>query len=238
MRKGIYVLALLVFLSFVSNVSAKELYYENNYDVGFTKEEYDFMTFMFWEGSQDLMTSNDYDKLIKSNIMNGTLESKVYEAPLTRATTVEDNNRTLKISKSCSTTCFISVTNIWKNSPTVRSYDVIGAILENTILQNTPSTTVTFTGGTVNSKEIKYFDNGFGVSIKLPTSGNSLVVNQNFRVSSGATVYASYQHAKSEISLANSKNYTLSKAGYGGVFNFSGIASSTYDRMNGVSISL
>ena len=77
---------------------------------------------------------------------------------------------------------------------------------------------------------------GFGVSIGLPKYGSSMIINQTYRVNKGGTIYASYQHAKSTISLANSKNYTLSHAGFGGVFKFSGVAVNIYDQMSGVSI--
>ena len=238
MKKLIYVFLVISCFGFIINVSAKEVYYKNDNDVLLTKEEYEFISYMFWDGAQDLMTQEDYSKFIESNIINGELGSNIYYQTSTRATTVNDANRTLKIVKSCSTTCFISVTLTWKNSPAVRSYEVIGAYLSGTSLSNTPTTTVTSTSGTTNSNNIKNFSNGFGVSIALPTYGESLVVNQTFRVATGGTVYASYQHAMKTISLSNSQNYSLSRTGYGGVFSFSGTAASTYDRMNGVSISL
>lgn len=222
----------------MSNVSAKDIYYTNNNGVSFNKEEFDFLGNFFWNGVQDLLSKEDYQNFILSDIMNGDIEIETYHEIMTRGTYFEDANRDLKISKSCSSNCYISVTLTWKNNPTIRSYDVIGAYLENTELVNTPTTVVLNSGATVNSKEIKKTSTGFGVSIKLPTYGNSLIVNQTYRVKKGGHVYASYQHAMKNISLTNSKNYTISKSGYGKVFNFSGTAVSTYDRMNGVNISV
>lgn len=236
--KKFVVLVVFVSCLFMSDVTAKEVYYTNDSGVSFSKEEFDFLGNFFWDGIQDLLNKDDYQKFILSEIMNGDIETKTYHEILPRGTHFEDNNRDLTISKSCSSNCYISVTLTWKKNPTIRSYDVIGAYLENTKLINTPTTVVLNSGSTVNSKEIKKTSTGFGVSIKLPKYGNSLIVNQTYRVKKGGHVYASYQHAMKNISLANSKNYTTSKSGYGKVFNFSGIATSTYDRMNGVDIAL
>mgnify|MGYP005764787037 CR=1 FL=1 len=224
---------------FISNVQAKkDVYFVNSNDVEFTKAEYDFISYMFWDGVQDYMSLDDYNEFIESDIMNGTIDSVMYDYPLTRATSIEDANRALKIVKSCSSNCFVSVTLTWKSLPTIRSYDVIGAYLDGTELENTPTTTISTGGQLLSFKDIKKANNGFGVSIKLPTYGNSMVINQNYRVSSSGNVYASYQHAMKNISLSNSQNYTFSRSGYGGVFKFSGTALTTYDKMNGVNISL
>lgn len=223
-----------------TDVQAKEVYFVNQNNVEFTKEEYDFISYMFWDGAQENMDLDDYNNFINSDIMNGDLDSNIYyDIPLTRATSIEEANKTLKIVKSCSSSCFVSVTLTWKKFPTVKSYDVIGAYLDGTSLVNNPATSIT-TNGTITTtyKDIKKSNNGFGVSVKLPTYGTSMIINQSFRVNKGGTVYASYQHAIKNISLSNSQNYTFSRSGYGGVFKFSGTALTTYDKMKGVSISL
>ena len=223
-----------------TDVQAKEVYFVNQNNVEFTKEEYDFISYMFWDGAQENMDLDDYNNFINSDIMNGDLDSNIYyDIPLTRATSIEEANKTLKIVKSCSSNCFVSVTLTWKKFPTVKSYDVIGAYLDGTSLVNNPATSIT-TNGTITTtyKDIKKSNNGFGVSVKLPTYGTSMIINQSFRVNKGGTVYASYQHAIKNMSLSNSQNYTFSRSGYGGVFKFSGTALTTYDKMKGVSISL
>lgn len=223
-----------------TDVQAKEVYFVNQNNVEFTKEEYDFISYMFWDGAQENMDLDDYNNFINSDIMNGDLDSNIYyDIPLTRATSIEEANKTLKIVKSCSSNCFVSVTLTWKKFPTVKSYDVIGAYLDGTSLVNNPATSIT-TNGTITTtyKDIKKSNNGFGVSVKLPTYGTSMIINQSFRVNKGGTVYASYQHVIKNISLSNSQNYTFSRSGYGGVFKFSGTALTTYDKMKGVSISL
>ncbi len=55
---------------------------------------------------------------------------------------------------------------------------------------------------------------------------------------SGGSVYASYQHSASNISLQTSSYYTMGAGGYGNVFLFYGGAGSYFDGMGGVSITL
>ena len=238
MLRKVMCIGLIVFAIQSQNVSAKGIFYQNENGVGFTKEEYEFLSKMFWDGCQDIMTLNDYDKFIESKIMDGEFESKELIIPVTRATSISDSNKSLKISKSCSTNCTISITASWKGNPTIHSYDVIGAYLSGTVLQGNPITTVSSGITSTTSNEIKRFSNGFGVSVKIPNYGNKLVINTVFNVSKGGTVYGSYQHAMKNISLSDSKNYTLSRNGFGGVFDFKGTAFNTYDRMSGVNISV
>ena len=54
-----------------------------------------------------------------------------------------------------------------------------------------------------------------------------------------ATIRASYQHAQSSVSFNDSKVYTYSTSGYGGVINFTNpITASKYDQMGGVSATI
>lgn len=241
-KRNCFLLTILCSILFTTNVYAKDIYYENKNGITFTKEEYDFLNFMFWDGSQEFMTITDYNKFINSGIMYGDIKSDEYVEKNTRivpySTIVNLPDNKLSIVSSCTSDCFISVTLQWKRNPAIKSYDVIGAYLDNTSLKSSPTTTISTRTTTTTSNEIKQFNNGFGVSVGLPKYGDNMVINQTFKVAKQGTVYASYQHATRSISLNDSKNYTLSRKGYGGVFNFSGTAANTYDNMNGVSISL
>ncbi len=233
-RKTFIVALLMVFSIFnMNNVFAKEVFYTNSNNVSFTEEEYEFLSTMFWDGCQELFSQNDYNKFINSNIINGIINTKTNNDIMPLSSLYENNNKYLKISTSCSSNCFVSVTLKWKNLPTIRSYDVMGAYLENTSLINSPITTIS-----TNDTHLQSFNNGFGVSVKLPTDNSQIIVNQTFRVSTGGHVYASYQHAMSNISLNDSKKYTISKQGYGKVFKFSGTAVNVYDQMSGVDIAV
>ena len=240
MKKFFMLLLVTVFAFNVTKVAAEEIFYENDKGVTFTKEEYDYITYMFWDGFQDEMTEADYDKYIDYDLINSSKKGKVvYEPPVTRATYIEDRAARLQIAYACGVNdCLVSVDYIWKVNPTVRSYDVMGAYLYNTSLTNTPTTYLSSTQGGQFYSNYRMFSNGFGISMQLPQYASDLIFNQNFRVEEQGTVYASYQHAMRSTSLANSQNYTLSRSGFGGVFDFEGVAFNTYDRMNGVEITL
>lgn len=192
----------------------------------------------YWENCQELMKPEDYERFIESNIMNGEIDIVYLNPTSTRSSSITTPKKTLKIAKSCSSNCAISVTATWKSNPAVRSYDVIGAYLENTKLVSTPFTTVVSSATNKIFDDVQKFTNGFGVSVKIPSSGANVTINQSYRVTKGGKVYASYQHATKNVSLEASKLYSISTTGYGHVFSFMGSVSNSYDRMNGVSISL
>ncbi len=222
------------------DVYASENYYTNPFGVSLTKEEYEFLTMMYWDGYQSLMTVSDYQEFQDSKVMDGEIdfkEIKSDEEPMTRATSFTGGSRTLKIFKSCSSDCTISVTLTWDSQPTIRSYDVIGSYFDGTTLKNTPSTVIVTSGVSQTVNDLKTANNGIGSSLIIPFGAN-VVVNQNYRVAKQGHVYASYQHATIATTLAKSKDYTFSKTGYGKVFNFSAGSRNIYDGMNGVDIAL
>ena len=222
----------------INNVKALETFYKNKNGVTLTKEEYDFLSQMYWNGYQSLMTLDDYEEFKSSKVMNGQIEVKKlnynnYIIPY--GTSISYGDRTLKIFKSCSDDCLISITLQWTSNPIVRSYDVIGAYIENTSFVGSPTTTVATSNSKTVITDLKKTNNGIGSSFKLP-SGSNIKVNQTFSVNAGGHVYASYQHAKSTSTLAKSKDYIFSYYGYGRVFKFSDSSSNIYDAMNGVDI--
>lgn len=224
----------------IFSVSAKEsseIYYINDNNVEFTKEQYDFFGNMYYDGYQSIMSQSDFAYFDIDLMESKNIETEYSNNNLSRATNVEDINKSLKISKlSAGSNSVITTTLIWNKESLVKSYDVIGARLSNTSLLDTPVTKLISNKGTTNYTLDLNNNSGFGVSVLL--SGSNIKVTQTFTVKNGGTVYASYQHAKNAISLANSKKYTISSNGYGKVFLFTGTASSTYDQMNGVSISV
>ncbi len=235
---------LIVFISFIAvQVYAKEVtYYTNDNNVSFTKEQYEFFSSMFYEGYQDLVTQQEFDSYSEIEMNPNIVNTKYFiTQPLIQpfSTSISTTAKTLKISTSSSSTrAYVGVTATWKNDPNVRSYDLMGAYLSGVNLIGSVTTRVSYSSGSTGSNEIKNFDNGFGVSIKLPSSGSNVVVSQSFSTTFGGTIYASYQHATSYISLANSKCYTIGKNGYGNVFVFNNGMGSKFDAMTGVNISV
>lgn len=234
-------LLFMVAMLFCTTIVKAEIYYTNESDVSFTKEEYNFITDMFYSGYQNIMNIDDYENIFENDTLKNEIKKITFEPYVNetdRGTLHASASKKITISTSCSSTCLVVVNAIWTATPTVRSYDVIGAYLDGVELYNTPTTTVANSTGSSRSDELVEKNNGFGVSIKLLSSGDEMQVSQYFRVTTGGTVYASYQHAKKSITLANSKKYTISRSGYGGVFLFHSGITSYYDAMGGVDISV
>lgn len=241
----LFVLILFIFSIFTNRVYAlEENFYENENGVKLTEEEYNFLSKMYWDGYQSLMTLEDYIEFKNSEVMNGKIEIKEsiygnsnhYEI-MPYGSSNTENGVTLKIFKSCSNDCLISVTAEWNGHPLIRSYDVIGAFLNGTTFINDPTTTVATSSSKTVISDLKKESYGIGSSFLLP-SGSNVTINQVFRVQKGGHVYASYQHAKSSSTLEKSKNYTFSYFGYGHVFLFGSGSQNIYDAMNGVDIAV
>lgn len=223
------------------NVKAAEedVYYTNSNNVSFTKEEYDFFTAMYYEGYQDIVTPELF-AMFEKDVMHPDLvvtkKYTQYVIPTTRGTIVSSQYKTLQISYAKLTRCNVSISLDWHASPSVRSYDVIGAYLRNVTRVGTPYTTVSAGGITTIENDLKTTDTGFGVSILLP-SKDYIKIAQTFNTTTGGEVYASYQHAKSNVSHSDSKNYSIGIAGLGHVFDFDSSVWSKYDAMEGVNAS-
>ena len=241
MKKSYYVILLIltVFMTNVGNVNAQETYYINDNGISFTKEEYDFFSKMYYDGYQRYMTSEDLEYFKYCDMDINNIEIVEYEPgnSFLKSTVYETTAKRLVISKAGGSIPTIVVSLRWKGSPKIRSYDLIGAYLSGVSLLGNPSTRLDYSGGYVNPSETKITTNGFGSSIKLPNSGSDFVASQTFIVSGSGTVYASYQHAKSSLSLANSQSFDTRYSGLGNVFYFSSSTiRSKYDAMGGVSI--
>ena len=82
-------------------------------------------------------------------------------------------------------------------------------------------------------------DNGFGISMNI-TNDSTINYLENYIESAveftGNFQWAgaSYQHATSNTTLAQSKSYTLAEDGKNGVILFTGNIGSKYDNMPGV----
>ena len=228
-----------VILMLFERVQAKPYYYINGYGVEFTLEEYNYVSELLYDGYQATMTKEEY-KIIFSENMN-TIKKTIIDTPVysTLGTFYASSSKNINIATSCDSTCLVTVAVNWTKSPNIRSYDLIGAFLEDTSLTtNVVTKSMNSTGVNV-SNEIKNDKNGFGVSIELLKKGDDMRITQIFRVNKGGWVYSSYQHAMKSITLANSKKYSIQKGGYGGVFLFDSLKiQDYYDGMQGVYVQL
>ena len=139
----------------------------------------------------------------------------------------------------------MSYTALWKIMPAVRSFDVNGIRLSNMEVVNgtqqgkqvyTLNGTTDFVQYNFNGTNIKNLSNGFGISMNLLNS-NVTYLESTIDSSLGilaypAGLFASYQHAIEDVSLATSQNYTIG-VGLGDVFVFNNGIGSKYDGMEG-----
>lgn len=242
MKKKIFSLFIIMSFLFMTNVSAKEdFYFMNNNGVQLNEIEYRNIIQIHGSEMLEFLTQdmlNEYKDFYNDPniIVNTNYADKNLIIPY--SSFLETNYKELKITSvtSQSATKMIVVTVNWKAAPKVKSYDVIGFRLYNTSLKSSVITMANINGSSQPVAGYKEFSNGYGASIKLPSNSSSITFQQTFRVTSGGTVYASYQHAVKNISLSNSLSFSISSNGLGNVFNFSN--NDLFDQMSGVSINI
>lgn len=231
-------LGLLSLFIFSYNVKAEEIFYTNQNGVNFTEEQYDFFSNMFYDGYQEYVTVDDFNKALSSGVFEGVIEKQSIFIPSllppTRGNIVKENGRTLSLGKSCGATeCLFSLGAVWSGIPTVASYDVIGSRITGGSYTYIGCGSVTGLGYSNTQCTPDTKTNGFGYSLQIAPVAN-LQVATSFYTTLGTTAFGSYQHAITNVSLATSKLYNINVAGYGYVFDFYGAAFGKYDGANGV----
>lgn len=238
-KKSIFYILLIMVMTHVNiNVYAKENYYRNENGVVLSKQEYDFISNMYWEGYQEYLTLDDYNEIKALNLFNKPIEKEIKEYvdyPLTRGTSVTSNLRTLTIAKACSDTCMISLVNKWNGNPTIKSYDVFGARVSGVSILDIRNALVSATNYAKSYNNPKVYNNGFGFSVLIPNAEN-IKTTITFVTTKGGRVYGSYQHSMQNTTETISKQYSIGVGGYGKVFLFTGVASSIYENSPGVDI--
>lgn len=147
----------------------------------------------------------------------------------------------------------ISLYVTWKMIPTVRSFDVIAMRFRNVaILEGSQSGTQVYKlkgengysliGYSPDGTNINKQYDGFGISMNLiDNSIDDIELHlEAIGMPSGSFphVWGAYQHAVRNVTLAQSKSYTISNAGYGNVVNFSTSVQNNYDGMKGVQFAI
>lgn len=251
MKKVKMILVLLIAGIMCCLISVKaeenEAYFVSDYGVALTKKEYDLFVKMYSEESVKRLSQEKYNLLSSLHVNNHEVETIVKEdkfydiAPPTISlygTYVETGFKKLAMSKTCDDDgiCYMVVSLSWKKIPSTRSYDVIGALYTGYTVLNSPSinTLLEYDDKYMYCVNYKMRDEGHGCTFKYDDTSTLMDVTQAFSVANGGTVYASYQHAQSNISKANSQKYYFSIAGLGNVFRFYDQAFNVYDGMNGV----
>jgi len=136
------------------------------------------------------------------------------------------------------------IINRWKKIPKYKSFDVI-AMRWTGNFKSTNHQGAQYTNGnsgnisyTKGNNNFKVTTSGIGLSQNLVDSAttieNELVI---FGTCSGSgIIYATYQHAQGNVTLATSKSYTFGSQGMGGVLNFNASVANIYDNTPGLSL--
>lgn len=242
------ILVVVAIIGITKDVSAKEnVYYITANGIELTRHEYIYLTNFYWPGYPDIMTEDQYDELVEMEFFDSELTvvtqqesglNLVGPGNSTQSTSHQTSAKHLTIGSAClPTKCIMNLLNTWSVSPGTRSWDVIGAYLSGVSLISHNGTYVSDSNGvTTTYNNLKTATNGVGNSVKLPDSGDDLIINMTFTVTRGGTVFGSYQHAAQNTTLWVSQDYTFSLGGYGNVFDFSETGYNTYDGMCGVDI--
>lgn len=140
----------------------------------------------------------------------------------------------------------ITITNTWLSIPSTKSYDVIGfrngtgtSVSINSVsgYQNYDGNVISYKMGGDNYNSPR---GGCGISMNIVDSVSSSLSNGMtvtiWNNSTTYTAYGTYQHAQSNVTLSQSKKYTISASGLGSVLNFDNSVKGYYDGMQGVDI--
>lgn len=242
--KYLIMFLLLTILTLGKSVSAKEIYYTNNKGVSFTKEQYDFYTYLTYDGFQKYVTQEMLDEIDGKDLSTLKVE-KVGICPtegLLESYQVQDNGafyktsaKALSMGKYCTADfCRIMSQLEWLGDPTNKSHDVMGAYLYGPTRRTDPVTIIGTDDNEYEEDAMKFEGESFGAVFQLPREQN-IIVDQTFLYNGSGTIYVSYQHAMKEISLQDSLLFHLDTKGYGAVFDFYGAAADrVYDEMQGV----
>lgn len=238
MKKMLIAIVIVIITSSFSVNAAS--YFKNSNGVEMNKKQYDYIGKLYVDGYQLHITKDEFDVLKNYDLFNQPISS-IYNnsQKLLKASSVSNSGRTLKISKSCSSKCVVTLSVDWTIIPTIQSYDVIGMRFKNASANIIGGCALTSNGYNVNyntsSSNFKSNKSGFGYSVKLGNFAETRIIT-SATVDLNGTVYGAYEHAMSDISIAKSKNYSFSNSGQGSVFLFTGNTSKKYDNVAGVQI--
>ena len=138
----------------------------------------------------------------------------------------------------------------WLVTPATKSFDVTAMRVEDaTVVEGTQDGTQTYwADGSYNSityspngTNIRKQSNGFGISMNLVNDASYFEtdISADIKASnSNATVYGTYQHAVTNVTLEQSHSYNISHNGFGSVLNFATGVQNYYDGMQGVYVEL
>lgn len=219
-----------------------DAYYTNDSGLEFTKFQYEVMVEILNEELVKDMTQNEYDNFAIADMNSENTKIAIEEdngsdsGIVPFGTYHETQSKKFSIKSTClSNECIITTTVIWKKSPAVRSYDVMGHRITNTSFTSTSASFSLDTSDNIYTyNDKKGASNGIGCAVKLPSDETINYITMSTAVQPQGRVYGSYQHAIKNITLSTAMNFSFSDNGYGNVFLYPSSYDLTFDQMAGV----
>ena len=207
----------------------------------------------YYNRNGDLIERTEKE-VTKEEALNDTNDGKMI--PYNWNVTYQTNMKRLymKVVSATATDRIVTITNTWLSIPSVKSYDVIAVrpgsnamsvnLSANTIsgYQKWDGNYVYYDTHSANTKKSSSFTGkgGVGISMNIVDGVTSSLENsmtvQFISGSSPFKIFGTYQHATSNLTLADSQNYSFSSLGLGEVLNFASSVKSKYDNMKGVKL--
>lgn len=151
----------------------------------------------------------------------------------------ETPNEKITLSATCfeeENTCRVSFTMLWIQSPKVKSYDLVGVRLSDTIFLDEHYTIL---ANDYIEPEYTYHSHRGLMAIFDLSKENIQTITAIFNVEYRGSIYASYQHAIKQVDLEKIKEFNFSPVGLGEVFSHnSKRIERAYDDMPGIKLIL
>ena len=239
MRKRLLFIFLLGLILIPYTTYAEENeYYINHNGVEIERNLYNELCDIYSIGYVEFLTHEEFENLTENGLSNVTKETYIEGNSFSKGPYYSTGSKSVSLVKNGS---YITLLGSWIVVPNTKSYDVIAVRLSGVSLDGSYSFKQSYVyGGNYNviyNGNNQNFSNGFGSSAKLQ-NGTNQEYSLTFKVSGSGTVYGSYQHAVTQVTLNQSKNYTISSSGFGSVINFASSVSKYYDGMNGTDLSV
>lgn len=195
--------------------------------------------------TESLLTTNElYDILNNRGMIMYNLSSR------NDSYTTSMKRITMSMTQVNASAKWVTITAEWLSMPTTRSYDIIAVRVADKCVQflseisnvtGTQETNVGTTNYTYASSNTKILSNGVGISMDLYNNATTKIkCTMQCKFGSGAdpfTVFGTYQHATSDLSLSDSQKYKLAVGGMGDVLEFtSSSVKAKYDNTSGLCV--
>lgn len=222
----------------VSPVFAKTVH--TYYGIDIDEEKYNSLVDIYGENYVNFITKEEYG-MIKDSDLSKVTKVVYDDEPISLIRPFATYSTSYKTINLINNNGVITIELKWKKDPKIRSYDVMAARFQGLSLRRIISFKQIYreNGSLLTSTyhNVKKLNNGFGNTFKL-SNGTNLESMVTFIVDGSGKVFATYQHATSDISYSDANSYTLSNLGLGSVLLFNNGIGEKYDKMPGVNINV